>query len=55
MATEKMTRIAALKEFFGKGLKPITNKELLDFAKADPDGFNELADGALREVTQTKN
>ena len=32
----------AIKVFFGTPDKPVSNKELLAFAKADKDGYNEL-------------
>jgi hypothetical protein len=32
----------ALKAFFGTPDKPVSNRELLAFAKADKDGYNEL-------------
>ena len=32
----------AIKDFFGTPDKPVSNRELLAFAKADKDGYNEL-------------
>ena len=32
----------AIKVFFGTPDKPVSNRELLAFAKADKDGYNEL-------------
>jgi len=39
-----MTKIQALKQFFGTEEKPVTNPELLDFAKNDRAGFDELGE-----------
>ena len=33
----------ALKAFFGTPDKPVSNKELLAFRKADKDGYDEIA------------
>jgi len=32
-----------LKNFFSTPKKPITNQELIDFRRADPQGFDDLA------------
>lgn len=37
------TRIQAMKEFFSTPDRPVENKELMEFKKADPEGFEEVA------------
>ena len=38
-----LTKVEALKTFFGSLAKPLTGHELTDFKKNDPKGFEELA------------
>jgi hypothetical protein len=48
VTTEKpVTKIEALKQFFGTDTKPITTKEMFDFRKNDPVGFDEIAELCL--------
>ena len=50
--TEKpITKIDALKQFFGTPEKPLTTKELFDFRKNDPDGFDAIAELCLVAMT----
>ncbi len=41
-----MTKIDALKVFFGSADRPVTTKELTEFKKADPVGFEQIAQAA---------
>ncbi len=43
-----MTRIQAMKEFF----KDLSAQEILDFKKADPEGFFEIGDLCLQELAE---
>ena len=43
-----MTRIQAMKEFFGD----LSAQEILDFKKGDPEGFTEIGDLAIAELTE---
>ena len=45
--------VAALKEFFGDVCR-VTNAELLELRKADPQGFDELARDAKAELAKQK-
>ena len=45
-----LTRVEALKQFFGVPEKPITNAELIDFRKVDKQGFDEIADLCIRAL-----
>jgi len=47
-----MTRIEAIKKFFHSDVKPITNIELLAFAKADKKGFEEIGDLCLAALSE---
>ena len=51
VTTEKITKIDALKQFFGTPEKPITTKELFDFRKNDPEGFDAISDLCLEAMT----
>ena len=51
VTTEKITKIAALKQFFGTPEKPITTKELFDFRKNDPKGVDAISDECLAALT----
>lgn len=42
-----MSKVDALKQFFGTEKRPVTTKELTEFKKTDPKGFEELADAAV--------
>ena len=42
-----MTRMAAIKKFFHSDAKPVTNTELLDFARTDKKGYEEIGDLCL--------
>ena len=48
-----MTKAEVLKVFFSTPNKPVENKELLEFAKADKAGFDELAGLAAQELGVT--
>lgn len=41
-----MKKIEAIKTYFGQGedAREVTNKELIEFRKIDPAGFNEVAE-----------
>ena len=41
-----MTKLEALKVFFSTPENPVTNQELTDLRKNDPQGFDELAEAA---------
>lgn len=43
MPEQSIGRIAAIQEFMGEN-KPVTNHELLDLKKLDPDGFDWMAE-----------
>lgn len=43
-----MTRIQAMKEFF----EDLSAQEILDFKKGDPEGFIEIGDLAIAELTE---
>lgn len=47
-----MTKIEALKQFFSTEDRPVTNQELLAFKKEDPQGFDELAEAVLVELSK---
>ena len=52
VTTEKPnTKIDAHKQFFGTPEKPITTKELFDFRKNDPEGFDAISDLCLAAMT----
>ena len=52
VTTEKpITKIDALKQFFGTPEKPLTTKELFDFRKNDPAGFDATAELCLVAMT----
>ena len=42
-----MKAVDAIKAFFGTPEKPVSNTELIAFAKADKDGYRELGQLAL--------
>ena len=42
-----MKAVDAIKAFFGTPEKPVSNSELIAFAKADKDGYRELGQLAL--------
>lgn len=48
MAT--ITRIAALKDFFGVPNKPVTNQELIDLRRAGPEEFDKLAEACAKAL-----
>ena len=50
-AEKPITKIEALKQFFGTDAKPITTKELFDFRKNDPEGFDAIAELCLVAMT----
>lgn len=39
--------LKAMKDFFSTPDKPVTNEELIDFKKNDPDGYAQVRDGIL--------
>ena len=41
-----LTKGEALKRFFSTESKPVTNEELIDLRKNDPEGYDELAEAA---------
>lgn len=43
-------KVKAIKSFFDVPGKPVTTKELVELRKADPKGFDELAEGAAKEL-----
>lgn len=43
-------KIRAIKEYFGVPNKPVTSTELVELRKADTKGFDELAEGAAKEL-----
>ncbi len=45
-----VTRIQAIREYFGTEEKPITTTELIELRKASPGSFDELAEGAAKEL-----
>lgn len=49
-----MATLQQIKDFFSVPGKPVTNQELIDFKKNDPQGYNEvswLLDVELDKVT----
>lgn len=46
-----MSKVDALKQFFSSEKRPVTTKELTDFKKADPAGFEELANAVVTALT----
>jgi hypothetical protein len=46
----KMKKIEALKEFFSVPNNPVTNGELIDFKRGDPEAFDELAELAAKAL-----
>jgi hypothetical protein len=48
MAT--ITRIDALKQFFGVPDKPVTNAELMDLRRASADEFDKLAEECAKAL-----
>lgn len=44
------TRIQKVKDFFSTPEKPVTNAELLKLKKADPEGFEQIAEGIQNET-----
>ena len=47
-----MTKVEALKTFFGTPLKPITDRELIDLRRDDPAGYDELAEAAMETLLE---
>ena len=47
-----LTKVEALKKFFGTPAKPVTNQELTDLRKNDPKGFDELAQAAMETLLE---
>lgn len=39
--------LGKIKEFFSVPEKPVTNQELIEFKKDDPEGYAEVRDGLL--------
>jgi heterodisulfide reductase subunit B len=50
----EISRPAALQRFFSTPEKPVSAKELLELRKADPVGFDKLADACLGALTPKK-
>ena len=48
-----ISRVRAIKTYFSTQERPVTAKELLEFAKKDKVGFDELARGAAKELGET--
>lgn len=44
-----MKRVEAIKKYFGD-IRPVENKELIELKRADSEGYEELAQGAAREL-----
>ncbi len=49
----KPSKVNDLKEFFGD-VRPVTNAELLELRKTDPNGFDELARLAREQLVLRK-
>lgn len=45
-----MTKVEALKQYFDASGRPVTTKEITEFKKSDPAGFEELAQAALAQM-----
>ena len=45
-----MKKIEAIKKFFDVPGKPVTNGELIDLKRADPKGFDEIAEAAAKAL-----
>jgi len=45
-----MGKIEAIKRFFSTPEKPVANTELLEFRRADPKGFDEVADACIKAL-----
>jgi len=45
-----ITRIAALKDFFGTETKPVTNQELMALRRASAEEFDALAEAAAKAL-----
>lgn len=49
MPEQSIGRIAAIQQFMGSE-KPVTNHELLDLKKRDPEGFDWMAEECARAL-----
>lgn len=47
-----MSSIDAIKRFFSTSERPVTTRELTEFKKADPKGFEAVAEAALQALQQ---
>lgn len=45
-----ITKIKAIRDYFSTAEKPITSQELIELRKASSDSFDELAEGAAKEL-----
>ena len=45
-----LTKTEAIKKYFGN----VTSKELIEFRKADKEGYEELGELALQELNKTE-
>lgn len=49
-----MTRVEAIRKFFASEEKPLKNSELLQFAKEDKKGFEEIGELCLKHYGETE-
>ena len=49
------SRATAMKEYFGTPEKPVTNSELIQFAREDKPGYEEIGDLCIGALGQTKD
>jgi len=45
-----MSKIEAIKSYFGIAEHPVANKELMKFRKEDPKGFDEVAEACIKAL-----
>lgn len=48
-----MTKVQALRDYFSTPEKPVANTELIELRRADPKGFDELAEAAAKALGGT--